>query len=339
MASCVGPSNRYTVKINRTITPVNGERIYITTLFGDAIDSTKVDKGKIYFEGEIEEPTAVCLYSNTGTMPILLPFILEQGNITIDYDENQIKGTQLNNLLNRYMKEVHDLMLAEDDEDVVFNKIIASSKALFDANTDNQLAIIALTSLQNMLPIPDDPTSDYSAKDLEESLNRIDNSLKEEEVVKDIFKLLSTIKSTQEGEMFVDIDFDTVNGKVENRLSDYVGKGKYVLVDFWSEVYNHEPNKWEVLEEVSNLYSDANFDVLGVKLFGATNNFTQIVKNESPGWINMSATQNPTDVINTYYMDSYGEYILFAPDGTILKRDIHLDNLEEVISGVLRQKV
>lgn len=91
MASCVGPSNRYTVKINRTITPVNGRRIYITTLLGMLLIVLRLIKGKIYFEGEIEEPTAVCLYSNTGTMPILLPFILEQGNITIDYDENQIK--------------------------------------------------------------------------------------------------------------------------------------------------------------------------------------------------------------------------------------------------------
>ena len=43
----------------------------------------------------------------------------------------------------------------------------------------------------------------------------------------------SMVISTQEGAMFTDFEAVQPDGSVA-KLSDYVGKGKYNLVDFWS---------------------------------------------------------------------------------------------------------
>ena len=51
---------------------------------------------------------------------------------------------------------------------------------------------------------------------------------------KEQMKLFTALENTSAGKPFIDVEGVDMAGK-PSRLSDYVGKGKYVLVDFWAQ--------------------------------------------------------------------------------------------------------
>ncbi|MBQ0049679.1 MAG: AhpC/TSA family protein [Bacteroidales bacterium] len=139
--------------------------------------------------------------------------------------------------------------------------------------------------------------------------------------------------ATGEGKMFVDFEAE-YDGKVQ-KLSDYVGKGKYVLVDFWASWCG--PCKAEIpnLIEIYNKYKGDKFEVLGV----AT-------------WDQPAATLKSIEQLGIPYpqilnaqkagSDAYGilgipQIILFGPDGTILKRNLRGSAIEELVQKCLEK--
>ena len=101
-------------------------------------------------------------------------------------------------------------------------------------NADNDVAVQALMNLRGLI---DDAQVD-------EVISKMPAAMLENEQVAYLKQNLDARKATAEGNMFVDFTVEHVFGydrsmdpqplKREVKFSDYVGKGTYVLVDFWS---------------------------------------------------------------------------------------------------------
>ena len=156
---------------------------------------------------------------------------------------------------------------------------------------------------------------------------------------------LDARKATSEGNMFVDFTVNTVIGHTrsipaqpiysEVKLSDYVGKGKYILLDFWSPWCGPCRREMPNIKAVYEQYNGEKFDVISIAVWERQPVEVTIETAEKLGmdWIQINNAQREPAAL--YGVESIPHIILFGPDGTILKRGFHGAEIAEVVGSYL----
>ena len=123
-------------------------------------------------------------------------------------------------------------------------------------------------------------------------------------------------------------DFSVVNDGKTTRLSDYVGRGQYVLVDFWASWCAPCRHEIPVLITAYGKYKDKGLIVLGVAVNEKPQYSLLFAKQmKIPYSLMLNAQQNSIE--DAYGFTGIPHTILFAPDGTILARGLRGVDIEK----------
>ena len=194
-------------------------------------------------------------------------------------------------------------------------KYIEVNRKAIEKNRDNDIAVQALSYIYGEL----------TNKEILEYVDMLSPQMQQDSSVVKIAEGARKALLTEEGAKFLDFTIEDSDGQSVS-FSDYVGKGKYVLVDFWASWCG--PCKREIpnIRDAYQKYGPKGLEVLSVAVWDKPEDTKAAAAEHGVVWSQIiNAQQIPTDL---YGIRGIPQIMLFGPDGTILKRDLRGEGID-----------
>jgi thiol-disulfide isomerase/thioredoxin len=337
---------------------MNGQTVYLENYLWymrmsdrKILDSITVKDRKFEFKGKTDSSYMALL--STNSRPFAMIFV-ENGNIKINIPEDVNKsvatGTKLNDLYKLYsetveptsnkltelMQYANSQMPTEELRREIDEKYEALSQEMkqvsikfLDENPGTLLSayILAGTMSQKV-----------DAETVQNVYDQFDENVKNSALGNIILKELNRMqmKDVTIGEMYKDMTMKTPDGK-DISLSDYAGKGKYVLIDFWASwcgpCRQENPNVVALYKE----YKNKDFEIVGVSLDDNNEAWIKGIKDDGITWPQMSDLKKwDSEAVMKYSIQGIPFTVLLDKEGKIIEINLRGDKLKEKLKAIIQ---
>lgn len=320
----------------------NGKQICLTeqNVF---VDTVVVENGTFEFKRNISDQ-ALGAVKIPGNRRIQADVIFYPGaDITVDFTQNPIAVTDNGGLNDKRIELNEAVMVAGNAVNAKIQQLQQQGMAPKDIQTAVNADIEAVYDIYRKA-IEDNKGNMFGAyilgtvaEEFYTTLGALDTMIgkvkyaEKNPVVMLARENLLKSEATQAGKMFIDFSGFTVDGNPV-KLSDYVGKGKYVLADFWASWCG--PCKAEIpnLVELQNKFGGDKFTVIGINVWDEEDKFKASLTAEGINYPQIYIPRdNKDDATALYGIRGIPQIILFGPDGVIVQRNLRGDAMKKLV--------
>ena len=342
LSSC-GPKE-YNIN-GKTTGELEGKLALLQNKDGETLDSCVVADSAFAFSGLAADQSAYVISVEKTRVPVL---VQNGANITADLTQAPAKVNDnggLNDQLNTIMQTITEASKAINEK---AEALLAEGKAYPEVRDSIQGDIEALYDIyrnainENKENLVGARILGMVAREFYSDLTKLDSVIAEVKyateikAVNDLRTFLEVAEKTKEGKMFVDFSGFDLEGN-ESKLSDYVGKGKYVLADFWASWCG--PCKMEIpnLIELQKQFGGEKFVVLGVNVWDQEDKFKAALEEEGITYPQIYVPRDgKVNATELYGIQGIPQIMLFGPDGTIVKRNLRGQEMKDFVANQLK---
>lgn len=353
VAACANGGNQLNGKFQNADN--DGKMVYLLTMKSlkenfVPTDSTIIKDGKFSFKlNKTEQPHVAYLMVKEpaeGT-PQGIPFVYEDGTIDVTIDSiAKIKGTPLNDksqaffdnlgmIAKKMDAEQQILVTATDDSvrqnsiknmDVLGKEMGNVGFEFVKENIKNKVGEFYSISFMQMLT--DDQIAELRSLANPEHQALIDEITQMKNPETQATKLV--------GQKYINVSGKTPEGTAIS-LSDYVGKNKLVLIDFWASWCGPCVKEMPNLVKAYAEYKSKGFEIVGISLDDDKDAWVKSLAKLNITWPQMSDLKGwESDLSKPYNVRSIPFTLLVDQDGNIVAENLRGAQLDQMIEKLLK---
>jgi len=315
-----------------------------------SLDSTLIKDGTFQLKGEVDTVGwFILLLKNELGEPLYKDFYVE-GNLVCTIKDGRIRlsGSPINDAYQAFEDKYTSLTgtLLKLDTSLKADPKNQELQQAFNTEYENFEKSFRSLAVKTVKDNMDNPLglhlfqavmSSLENEDIQNILKSAGTAFLADPKVKMVVSQLALSKKTSVGNMFADLAMFSPEGTPVT-LSEFVGKGNYVLIDFWAS--------WcgPCMRELPNVlacykkYHPLGFDVVGVSLDEDSNAWKAAIKNNKLPWPQMSDLAGWKSIaVSTYSFSGIPHTVLLDPKGVIIAKDLRGKDLEDKLAELMKK--
>ncbi len=342
LASCKTETKNEFFTLDATLTNISDSTLFfLNDLANITLDSAYVVNGKLSLKGKIDSqgPERLTLFSASPEF-IYTPLLIGNERVIFEADKSdfpwnidmsgsvhQDQAERFNQVSYQRQRLIEKLKKSIDSD----KELLAERKEIVSDSLDNEMADVLKENFNSYaaLSIFQHYKTKFSAKELVDLYNQLDDELKETAIGKAI-KLHSEFSKPEVGDEYYDYRAVNQNGDWLS-LSDI--ESKYILLHFSSSACYGSQLSLPELKEIYSNYAD-DLEIISISTDIDRESWENHVKRDSISWNYLwDGGGDYNDAFVKYWGMGTPTYVLISPDGIIRERWIGFGD------GIIKEKL